>query len=116
MVVSRFGDLENWQAMLDRHDELFTEMTPGSAIGFVPRAGSGIQPGKHVAGLNDASGGEMLVWQIRNGHEAGMMALQRSFTGFQQANVDLLFVADNDALAAMQGALQGDTVRHVQST
>lgn len=110
MAESKFGDLENWQAMLDRHDELFTEMTPGSAIGFVSRAGSGIQPGKHVAGLNDASSAEMLVWQIRNGHEAGMIALRRNYTGFQQANVDLLFVADDDALVAMQGALQGDTL------
>lgn len=110
MVESKFSDVKQWQAMLDRHAELFTEMTPGSAVGFVPRAGSGIQPGKHVAALNDASGGEMLVWQIRSGHEAGMLAIKRGYTGFQQANVDLLFVADDDALAAMQGALQGDTL------
>lgn len=110
MTASRFGDLEPWQAMLDRHEELFTEMTPGSAVGFVPRAGSGIQPGKHVAGLNDANGAEMLVWQIGSGHAAGMTALQRSYTGFQQAGVDLLFVADDDALTAMLDALQGDTL------
>jgi hypothetical protein len=110
MAESRFSDLTQWQAMLDRHAELFTEMSPGSAVGIVPRAGSGIQPGKHVAGLIDAGGGEMLVWKIQNGHEAGMLAIRRSYTGFQQAEVDLLFVADDDALAAMEGALQGDTL------
>ena len=107
MVDSKFGNLENWQAMLDRHAELFTEMTPGSAVGIVPRAGSGIQPGKHVAALTEAGGGnDMLVWKIRDGHEAGMHAVQRSYTGFREANVDLLFVADDDALAAMQEALR----------
>lgn len=111
MVESKFGNAENWQAMLDRHAELFTEMTPGSAIGIVPRAGSGIQPGKHVAGLENANGGnEMLVWQIRDGHEAGMHASRRSYTGFKQASVDLLFVADDAALAALQEALEADTL------
>lgn len=110
MAESRFGDLERWQAMLDRHGELFTEMTPGSAVGFVPRTGSGIQAGKHLAGLSETSGGEMLVWQIRNGHETGMTAFRRSYTGFKQVNVDLLFLPDDDALRAMQDALQGDAL------
>ena len=110
-VESKFDDLENWQAMLDRHAELFTEMTPGSAVGIVPRAGSGIHPGKHVAGLVNAGGGsEMLVWQIRDGHEAGMLAIRRSYTGFKQANVDLLFVADDVALATIEDALQAETL------
>ena len=111
MAESKFGDIETWQTMLDRHAELFTEMTPGSAVGVVPRAGSGIQPGKHVAGLSAAGGGsDMLVWQIRDGHEAGMLASNRGYTGFQQANVDLLFVADDAALTALREALQGDTL------
>ena len=49
-----FGELTDWQAMLDRHAPLFSELVPGSAVGFVPRAGSGIQPGKHVAGVMNA--------------------------------------------------------------
>ncbi len=111
MAGSKFGDLENWQAMLDRHGELFTEMTPGSAVGVVPRAGSGIQLGKHVASLENANNdNEMLVWQIREGHEAGMLASRRSYAGFKQANVDLLFVADDAALAALQEALKADTL------
>jgi hypothetical protein len=111
MAESKFGALEDWQAMLDRHAELFTEMTPGSAVGIVPRAGSGIQPGKHVAALGAAAGvSEMLVWQIRDGHQAGMLALRRGYAGFKQIDVDLLFVADDVALAAIQEALDGQTL------
>lgn len=109
-VISRFGELDDWQSMLDRHAELFTEMTPGSAVGIVPRAGSGIQAGKHVAGLNDAIGGEMLVWRVRDGHEAGMSAIHCRYAGVREAGVDLLFVADDDALAAMRDALRHDTL------
>ena len=29
---STFGELERWQAMLERHDTLFTEMSPGSSV------------------------------------------------------------------------------------
>jgi len=111
MVESKFGDLDNWQAMLNRHAELFTEMTPGSSIGIVSRSSAGIQPGKRVAALNDAGGGaEMLVWQVRDGHEGGMLAIRRSYSGFQEANVDLLFAADDSALDDIQDALQGETL------
>lgn len=111
MTDSAFGDLESWQDMLDRHAELFTEMVPGSAVGIVARSGSGLHPGKHVAALNMAGGsGAMLVWQIRGGDMAGMLAIQRQYEGFKQANVDLLFVADEAALVAIREALQGDTL------
>ena len=103
-----FGELTDWQAMLDRHATLFSELVPGSAVGFVPRAGSGIQPGKHVAGVMNAQGaGDMLTWAMA---EMGMHANIRSYTGFQDASVDLLFVADEDGLAAMREALSGETL------
>lgn len=93
--------------MLDRHAELFTEMLPGSAVGFVPRAGSGIHPGKHVAGLMNAGGeGEMMAWEAGD----GMRASLRRYSGFQDAKVDLLFVAEDGAIEAMRNALQGDTL------
>ena len=53
-TASVFGELASWQAMLVRHDELFTEMVPGSSVAIVPKEGSGIQPGKQVACLMDA--------------------------------------------------------------
>jgi hypothetical protein len=106
--TSVFGELQAWQAMLDRHAPLFSEILPGSAVGFVPRVGSGIQPGKHVAGLMSAGGkGEMLTW-VMDDH--GMRAFYRHYAGFQDARVDLLFVADDDALEAMREAMQGETL------
>jgi hypothetical protein len=107
-IASAFGELGKWQSMLDRHAELFSEMLPGSAVGFVPRAGSGIQPGKHVAGLMATGGeGEMMAWEVGSG---GMQASLRRYAGFQDAKVDLLFVAEDASLAAMQEALQGDAL------
>jgi len=101
---SLFGDLADWQVMLDRHDEVFSGMLPGAAVGFVPRAGSGIQPGKHVAGLVAANGaGNMMVWEIVG---VRMQASLKPYTGFQDCKVDLLFVAEDEAVQAMRDALE----------
>jgi len=103
-----FGDVHAWQAMLDRHAPLFTELMPGSAVGFVPRAGSGIHPGKHVAGVMEAGGeGDMLGWSMDG---TAMRASLRRYSGFQDAKVDLLFVADEEGLDAMRDALAGETL------
>lgn len=103
-----FGELAAWQAMLDRHSPLFSDLAPGSAVGFVPRAGSGIQPGKHVAGLMNAGGcGQMLTWAMDG---TTMRADLRNYAGFQQARVDLLFVADEDGLQAMRDAVHADAL------
>jgi hypothetical protein len=106
--TSVFGETHGWQAMLDRHAPLFSELLPGSSVGFVPRAGSGIQPGKHVAGVINAGGqGQMLTWSMQGER---MAAGLRHYCGFQDARVDLLFVADDDGLEAMRDALQGETL------
>jgi hypothetical protein len=103
-----FGEVPAWQAMLDRHATLFSELVAGSAVGFVPRAGSGIHPGKHVAGVMNAGGeGQMLTWVMEGDV---MRADVRRYSGFQDARVDLLFVADEDGLTAMRDALQGETL------
>ena len=107
-TASVFGELEDWQAMLDRHIELFAEMTPGASVAIVPKVGSGIQPGKHVAGLMAAEGaGEMLRWEVVPG---GMRAERAPYRGFQEAKVDLLFVADDEALAKLRGAIGDETL------
>jgi hypothetical protein len=107
-TAGTFGELEDWQAMLDRHDELFTEMVPGSSVAIVPKEGSGIQPGKHVAGLMAAEGaGEMLRWEVVPG---GMRAALAPYRGFQDARVDLLFVADAEAMEALRGNLDDNTL------
>ncbi|HNQ57858.1 MAG: hypothetical protein DPW12_09900 [Rhodocyclaceae bacterium] len=96
VAESTFGELADWQAMLDRHGELFAEMVPGSSVAIVPREGSGIQPGKHVAGLKAAGGsGDMLRWEVT---ADGMRASVVPYLGFQDAKVDLLFVAEAEAL------------------
>lgn len=106
--TSVFGAIDAWQAMLGRHAPLFSELLPGSAVGFVPRAGSGIHPGKHVAGVLNAGGeGQMLTWMM-DGQR--MRANLRNYSGFQDAAVDLLFVADEAGLDAMRGALHGETL------
>jgi hypothetical protein len=107
-----FGDLAAWQAMLDRHGELFTGMAFGAAVAFVPRMGSGIQPGKHVAGLVGAGDRvEMMKWTVGG---KGMQCSVEPYPGFQRANVDLLFVADDLALATMQAALDGQALSAVK--
>lgn len=106
----RFGNLDEWQAMLDRHAELFSEMVPGSAVGFVARSGSGIMPGKHAAGLKSAQGeGQMLAWEVPPDN-SGMRASFKNYTGFEDTHVDLLFVAEDEALLAMRAALDGDAL------
>lgn len=111
-VPRGFGDPAAWQAMLDRHSELFTDMEAGSAVGFVPRTGSGIQPGKHVAGLVDCGKGvEMMRWTVG---ADGMTATVQRFPGFQEARVDLLFVVDDMALLLIKAALEGDTLSQIK--
>ena len=106
--TSAFGEITEWQAMLDRHAPLFSELAAGCAVGFVPRAGSGIHPGKHVAGVMNADGqGEMLTWAM-DGER--MRANLRQYSGFQDARVDLLFVADEAGLEAMREAVHGETL------
>ncbi|APR04739.1 hypothetical protein [Thauera chlorobenzoica] len=107
-----FGALARWQAMLDRHAELFTDMLPGSAVGFVARAGSGIQPGKHVAGVVEHCRGlDMMKWCASG---RGMVASTLRFPGFEAAAVDLLFVADEAALAALEASLDGDALSTIK--
>lgn len=107
-AAARFGAVQDWQAMLDRHACLFSELLPGSAVGFVARAGSGIHPGKHVAGVMNAAGaGEMLTWSMDGDR---MRAALKGYAGFQDAGVDLLFVADGAGLAAMREAIGGEAL------
>jgi len=108
IALDGFGELTAWQDMLDRHAQMFAEMLPGAAVGFVAREGSGIQPGKHVAGLLGSSAqGQMLTWSM---DDRRMRAGVRGYDGFQGVGVDLLFVADDGARAEMRAALRGETL------
>lgn len=108
IAASVFGELDEWQAMLDRQAELFADMAPGSSVAIVPREGSGIQPGKHVAGLKAAAGaGDMLRWEVTAG---GVKAALVPYRGFQEARVDLLFVAEAEALDKLRGNIGDETL------
>ena len=111
-MTDRFGELPAWQAMLDRHAELFSEMNPGSRIGFVARADSGMLPGKHVASAMAASGsGRMLAWERQN---EGMRASIEDFGGIKDSRVDLLFVAEDEALTNTRESLSGETLNVIK--
>ena len=102
-----FGEIATWQSMLDRHRELFLDMVQGSRIGFVSREASGILPGKHLEGVKVAAEVPMLAWQLENG---AMSARIEHFSGMSSTRVDLLLVADEEALETMLSELSGDTL------
>ena len=100
-----FGEIASWQGMLDRYRELFVEMQQGSRIGFVSREASGILPGKRLEGVQVATEVSMLAWQLEND---GMSARIERFAGMASTKVDLLLVADAEAMATMLEQLDGD--------
>lgn len=101
-----FGEIASWQSMLDRHHELFLDMVRGSRIGFVSREASGILPGKRLEGVQVAADVPMLAWQLEDN---GMAARIERFAGMASTKVDLLLVADEEALETMRNELGGDT-------
>ena len=112
---SMFADLPAWQAMLDRYQELFSDMLPGSRIGILPRAGTSLMPGKHLAGLSNSGfslpDGKMLAWEV-NGK--GMRAGYRPCRNFQDAQADLLLVPDDAALEEIRRTLDGDPLSTIR--
>ncbi len=106
-----FADLSAWQAVLDRHQDLFDDMLPGSRIGLLPRSCSNVMPGKRITGLAGAEfnlpEGKMLAWEAR---EDGMQARFRPCSSFADAQADLLLLADDVALAAIHENLNGNTL------
>lgn len=78
-----WSDTATWQVLVERHHRLFEAWVEGAAIGIVPRAAA------------DAGSGQMLAW-VRRG-EAVRVEL-RSFGGFADCGVAVLFVADPGAL------------------
>ena len=104
---SMFSDLSGWQRLLDRHQDLFSEMTAGSSIGIVPKSITGAIPGKRAAALRatglDAADGAVLAWEAG---EQGMRAVYRRCGRLDEARVDLLLVADDEALEQIRDHLE----------
>ena len=102
-----FSDLSAWQAMLDRHREVFQELQPGSRIGIVPKRETALgadQCGSARPALFDPTDG-VLCWEAR---EDGMRADYRACVSLQDAGVDVFLVADADALELIRASLEGE--------
>ncbi len=106
-----FGELPPWQSMLERYSELFVEMQEGSRIGIVSREASGILPGKHLEGVQTTAEVPMLAWQAEHG---SMAARIERFAGMSSTRVDLLLVADADAMVVMRDQLDGDMLTAIK--
>lgn len=90
-VCEKFLDAESWQAILDRRQEIFTDMLPGASLGILPK--------KEF----ESPVGTMLIWL----KQADKMVVDyQLFTGFQNASVDLLMIADDAALESLQSKAQ----------
>ena len=85
-VDEAFLDGASWQAILDCRQEIFTNMLPGAGLGILPK--------KEF----DSPSGTMLTW---NRQDSKMVVAYQPFTGFRDASVDLLFVADDEALESL---------------
>ncbi len=104
-----FSDLPGWQRLLDRNQDLFSEMTVGSSIGIVPKSAAGMLPGRRAAVLRssglDATDGAVLAWEAG---EQGMRAVYRRCRRLDEARVDLLLVADDEALEQIREHLESE--------
>ena len=93
------ADVAGWQAALDRNHALFKPLRDGARIGLVSRGGA-------EGPVSDLDG-PMLVWAVT--HE-GARAEAAAFSGFQEAGVDLLLVADDAILTGLHARLADDAI------
>ncbi|MDP6773623.1 MAG: hypothetical protein QGI63_05080 [Rhodospirillales bacterium] len=93
------ADVAGWQAVLDRNRALFAPLSDGARIGLVSRGGAD----GPVSDLD----GPMLVWAVTR---QGARAEAAAFSGFQEAGVDLLLVADDAILAGLHARLADDAL------
>ena len=85
-VADVFLDLSAWQNMLDVQQEVFSGMLQGAKIGILPKVEF------------DSPEGRILSWEAQSGK---MLANYSPFTGFRNADVDLLFVAEDEAMVTL---------------
>jgi hypothetical protein len=76
-------DIAGWQAVLDRNAEIFGGMAPGAKVGLLSK--DDFEPPNAT----------MLVWEATPG---GMRAYYHAFPGFDSAELDLLFIADDPTI------------------
>lgn len=84
-----------WRAAAARHGELFDALDPGARIALLARSAPQA----------------MLLWEVG---DAGIDARLAPFGGYAQCGADIALAADDEALAAIGGAVDGalfDTLR-----
>jgi hypothetical protein len=96
--IAPIHDLATWQRVLDRHPELFTEMSCGPSIGLVPRYYLGLDGAKRAVIMPVSEPVPMLAWERSDGR---MVARDRVFRGLSDVSADLLFVAEDGAFEAV---------------
>jgi len=91
-----------WQALFDAHAPVFADLVDGARIGFVARTEFAAISGRRLEGLVHAAaratGAPMLAFEAQ---DARMSVERARFDGFEQARVDLLFVAADDAIGEL---------------
>jgi hypothetical protein len=92
------AELGGWQAILDRHAELFASLVPDAALGIVPRYIVGPEGARRAAAMPETPPVDMLVLERR---ASGMCARTGVYRGLKQAGVDVLFFAEAAALEAV---------------
>lgn len=95
-------DVARWQAICDSNSALFADLEPGATMGIVSRSGFAAA-GKRLAGLEFAAsrarGAPLLAWEAS---PEGLRVEVRAFEGFERSGIDLLFVADDEALSQLE--------------
>ena len=97
-------DVRGWQQAFDASEALFAPLADGARMGFI--AQPGFAPlGRRRAGLDAAgaqhAGAPMLAFDAANGRIA--VSVER-FESFEEAGIDLLFVADEEARTELAAA------------
>ena len=112
--LSRTKDGQNavtlWQATFDRDAALFADLRPGARMGLVARSGWHAGAGRRIAAMRaalvDAEDIPMLAFDAADGRiRVGV----RPFRGVDQADLDLLFVAEDRAQADLE-SLPSDAI------
>ena len=105
------GDVAHWQAVFDDSEALFAALADGARMGLV--AQPGFAPGgRRRAGLDAAAakyaGMPMLAFEAAGGR---IEVTRERFESFEQAGLDLLFVADEKAQAELAATSPLATLR-----
>jgi hypothetical protein len=92
--IDAFLDHAIWYAVRAQR-QVFAGLAPGACIGIVPRA---------VARRED---GSMLLWQAT---DDGLASRRACFAGFARCDADMMFVVDDEAMAALDGMAPGEAL------